>query len=48
MIGTEKVCNRTLVSTAKICVMKFLRGGNARTGSFRMSTNLLGSQEVGG
>lgn len=26
----------------------FVRGRNARTGSFRMSKNLLGNQEVGG
>lgn len=28
--------------------MKFVRGRNVRTGSFRMSKNLLGNQKVGG
>ena len=42
---TIKVCTRTLVSTAERCVMKFLRGGPTRNGPFRMSKDLLGSQE---
>lgn len=42
-----KVCNRTVMSTAKRYAMKFLRGENTRNGSFRMSKDLLGSQKGG-